>query len=132
MIVKASSQELIHPILGESPLDQAAYLLLINAKRTQEAGDLDSALKQYLAVIRICDQMRRCDIKGCYSADDYEMQTYSSLARWAARPGQTPTRILDAEHEVRRSMFQDTSRGPVELEYGIMRRILNGHERCGC
>jgi hypothetical protein len=126
MIVKASSQELIHPILGESPLDQAAYLLLINAKRTQEAGDLDSALKQYLAVIRICDQMRRCDIKGCYSADDYEMQTYSSLARWAARPGQTPTRILDAEHEVRRSMFQDTSRGPVELEYGIMRRILNG------
>ena len=61
LIVKASRQTLVHPIEGLSPLDGMLWLLLRRAEASEKAGNLDAALDQYLAAIRVTGQIRQCD-----------------------------------------------------------------------
>ena len=102
MMVKASRQPLLHPIAGKWPLSQVLHALETNALKEQAKGNLDAALEQYLAVIRVCGQMRQCDWCGRVAARrQHRSRRLRTIGPWAACPKQTPERIAAAERQLR-------------------------------
>jgi len=127
-IVKASRQKLLHPIEGESPLGLVLQLLHLSAEKEEEKGDLDAALERYLAAIRVTGQMRQCDWRGeeWPLADGHEADIYRRLTSWAARPKQTPERIMAAEHQLREVTPRISPIDAAKMQYVVLRRAING------
>ena len=127
-IVKASRQKLVHPIEGQSPLGEVLHWLVPNAEYEEEKGNLDAALEQYLAAIRITGQMRQCDWCGGEwpFVDGYEADIYRRLASWAARPKQTPERIMAAERQLREVAPRLSPVDAAMMQYAVLRRAING------
>ena len=75
-------------------------LVVLGAKRLEKQGQLDAAIEQYLTVVRISTQFRQVLSDGDRVSDPYsdqmEREVLDRLPYWAARPHQTPERILAA------------------------------------
>ena len=63
-----------------------AELVLAGAERVQSEGKLDAALDRYVAAMRIANA----------ESAELEVRACEDLARWAAKKGQTPQRVLEA------------------------------------
>ena len=128
LIVKASRQKLVHPVEGNSPLYQVLELLPLSAKKEEEKGNLDAALERYLAAIRVSGQMRQCDWRGVEwsYADGCEADIYRRLTSWAARPKQTPERIMAAERQLREATPRLSSIDAEKMQYVVLSRAING------
>ena len=131
LMVKASKHELSHPLVGQSPLEMVVDSLRLDAKACEQDGNLDAALERYLAAIRVCQQIRQTDLTGSewHFADSMEVSTLSYLSSWAARPGQTVDRIMDAQRQLRPSTPHwphPLPPGPIERQYAFLHRVLNG------
>ena len=59
-------------------------------------------------------------------ADAYETDTYRRLALWAARPKQTPARIMAAERQLRKATPRMTPADAAKMQYVALSRILDG------
>ena len=117
-VMKAGKMPLPARVVERLPQFQTAYLielLICSATQLEELGKLDAAIEQYMAAIKIAVQLHAwypIEWPGNgYErdrGDQLELEAYARLPRWAARPGQTPERILAAvravgETHVRRS-----------------------------
>jgi hypothetical protein len=69
-------------------------LLICSATKLQSAGNLDAAIEQYLAVVRIARQLRSA--RWDYGIDRLESCVYDQLPFWAAQTGQTADKIKKA------------------------------------
>ncbi len=76
------------------------HLLQNSAEGLEKQGNLDAAMERYLAAIRISVQLRKCSDVYYSRSDRIEQETYDLLTNWAARPKQTPERILAAAREL--------------------------------
>ena len=83
-----------------SIVSNLAYLVRLSAQRLEEQGNLDAAMERYLATIRISVQLRKCSNDNYSRSERIEQETYDLLPNWAARPKQTPERILAAAREL--------------------------------
>jgi hypothetical protein len=124
----ASRGPLVHPIDDVPNLSGLQVLLMKSAAKLEEEGKLDAALAQYLASIRISIQFHRCNLSDRYSFNRYqhELQTYAGLASWAARPHQTPARIVAALRQFEEATKHASVVDPIKLEYVRLRTILEG------
>lgn len=78
-----------------------ANFMVLSALRLEEQGDLDGALEQYLAAVRIAAQFRQYTPGNWWhNAEQIEQDVYSLLPYWAARPRQTPERIEAAARKL--------------------------------
>jgi len=103
-----------------------AHLLVVSGVRLEEQGNLEAALERYMAAIRIAVQLRSASTIS-WEPDRIEQETYDLLPYWAARPKQTPERILAAAREIREltaNLPADTD--AVKLEYVGLRDALQG------
>jgi hypothetical protein len=114
-------------------LAEVARLLLCSAVVNQDKGKLDVALEQYLGAARIAVLIRRCYPISIlqFSQDDYRMsrienQVYEQLPGWAARPGQTPERILAAVKQLEQITAGFSPSDPLKLAYLQVRQFLSG------
>jgi hypothetical protein len=129
LALRASRGSFVHPI-GEDPelraIQKLNYWVVLAAVKLEDEGKLDAALEYYLAAIRICAQVRSCDVHGSWSADMLEPTIWARLRRWAARPHQTPARVLAAGRQLTEATAHDSLTAPLKLEYLYLRRILQG------
>jgi hypothetical protein len=102
-----------------------------DAKRLEEQGKLDAALESYLAVVRISAQFRQVLSEGDKltdsDSDKIERDVLELLPYWAARPHQTPQRILAAAgalDKLTSGLPPDTA--AVKSEYLRMHRAISG------
>jgi ABC-type transport system involved in multi-copper enzyme maturation permease subunit len=113
-------------------LHDAAYrlaqLLLCSGLELEERGDLDAALDRYLATVRISVQVRHCTDSYCYhSGDVIEQMTYQVFPYWAARPKQTPARIIAAAAELDKITANlPPDKDGLKREYLRLHRALSG------
>ncbi|MGO9107899.1 MAG: ABC transporter permease [Thermoguttaceae bacterium] len=107
-------------------LRELAHLMVVSAVRLEEQGNLEAALERYMAAIRIAVQLRHATTIN-WEPDHIEQETYELLPYWAARPKQTPERILAAArkiNELTANLPADTD--AVKLEYVGLRAALRG------
>ncbi len=76
-----------------------ARLVILSGVRLEEQGNLDAAIDRYLAAVRMSRQLRRFSDDNGWEADDIEAKVYRWLPYWAARPRQTPARIIAAARD---------------------------------
>lgn len=93
-----------------------SYLIISSAMKQEADGQLDAALEQYLAAIRISRQ---------FEDESLELRVYDLLPFWATRPNQTAERIKNAAGQLEKL----TTNVPVDdweikLEYIITREII--------
>ncbi len=101
-------------------------LLLDSAAQAENEGQLDTALEQYLAAIRILSQFRRYDVHPYARGFGIETEAYSRLCRWATRPHQTPARIIAALRDLQQATRHVSLKDPMATEYLRLRRVLEG------
>jgi hypothetical protein len=99
LAMKASQLTVYVPVNQKIEMYDPAltWLLTESATVLEENGKLDEALEQYLAAIRIEDQLVSCGLSDRppeHTPRQYSI--YDCLISWAARPKQTPERILAA------------------------------------
>lgn len=140
--MKASHGKLFNPT-GEplnppysftESLDKLAQLLICSAESLEERGRLDEAFEQYAAAIRVAVHLcewRRMPITmedyydyRDHNTDRIEAEVYERLPGWAARPGQTPERIVAAAKELERLTAASSSIQGIKLTYCRMRSFL--------
>jgi hypothetical protein len=101
-------------------------LLIQQARLFNGEGELDAALDNYRAVLRISRHVRHRN-RFAGAADSIEQSVYNQLRSWASRPGQTSERIRTAIEAVQRMMSDPPSpTGAMKAEYLIARRIVEG------
>jgi ABC-type transport system involved in multi-copper enzyme maturation permease subunit len=109
-----------------------AYLLVYSAARLEDKGKLDAAFEQYLAAIRVSVQLRDCypieeyDYYHASDPDGIELAVYAHLPSWAARPGQTPERILAAARQIEELTANIPASGGIRVAYVCLERFLKG------
>ncbi len=140
--MKASRGKLFNPTgkpLNPSyPFTQSLYelaqLLICSAERLEDQGKLDEAFNRYAAVIRIAVHLRDWqpmpitmedyyDCRNC-NPDQIEAVVYKRLPRWAARPGQTPERIIAATRQLEQLTAGSSSVQGIKLAYRWMELFL--------
>ena len=109
-VMKASKMPLSARVVERLPQWATAYLielLICSATQLEEQGKLDAAIEQYLAAIKIGVQLHawypiesRPNSYELHRGDQLELEAYARLPRWAARPGQSPERILAAARQL--------------------------------
>ena len=91
--------------------------MVCSASKLQSAGQIDAAIEQYLATVRIARQLRSA---GCdYGPDRYESFVYDQLPLWAAQTGQTADRIKKAIAELE-EITADMPAGSQQIKYKYM------------
>ena len=129
LALRASRGRFFYPIDDDEELRRIGKLAewsLLEAIRLQDEGKLEAALEHYLAAIRICAQIRSCDLRDSWSADSVETAVNAHLRDWAACPHQTPARILAAERQLSKATPLASFTAPFRFEYFRLRQILQG------
>jgi hypothetical protein len=122
------------PSKGE--LAELARLLVCSATKSESDGKLDVAMEKYLAAIRIAVMVHNCyaipilqfeppENRVC-CGNLIEMQVYAHLPSWAARPGQTPERILAAASKMEELTSGVSPSNGLKLAYLRVYRFLSG------
>ncbi len=115
-------------------LYELAQLLICSAERLEDQDHLDQAFERYAAAIRVAVHLREWrpmpitmeDYYDCrnYNPDQIEMAVYVRLPGWAARPGQTPERIIAAARQLEQLTADSSSLPRVKLAYCTVRLFL--------
>jgi hypothetical protein len=132
LALRASRGTFFYPIDDNPELFEIEHLddwLLLDTIHLENEDKLDAALDRYMAALRICGQIRACDLHGFPSMNLLEPVIYAHLRRWAARPHQTAARIRAAERLLTAAAAHDSLTAPLKLEYFYLRRILQGDRR---
>ena len=110
-----------------------AELLIYSATQLEEQGKLDAAFDRYLAALRMSAQLRSWyPIEGQPNPSDFsrgnliEIKTYARLPSWAARPGQTPKRILAAARRLEKLASDVPTADGIKAAHCCLRRFLLG------
>ena len=113
--------------MSVSRVSNLAYLLQLSAQRLEEQGNLDAAIEQYFAAIRMSIQLRHCSNVEFERSDRLEQETYDLLPHWATQPKQTPERVLAAARELDK-LTADLSPDldAVKREYLRLHRAFSG------
>jgi ABC-type transport system involved in multi-copper enzyme maturation permease subunit len=111
-------------------------LLINSARHMEDQGNLDAALEQYVAAIRLTLQLSKSG-NGAMNSDwrysELFPRVYDLLPYWAARDGQTPQRIKKAIQELGKLAPEITpNEMRVKYEYLLCKRtILEGFKNAG-
>jgi hypothetical protein len=113
-----------------------ADLLICSASQLEEEGKLDAAMQRYLAAIKIAVQLHAWyPIQWPPYAFDLnrgnqiEIEIYARLPRWAARPGQTPERLLAAARQLEKLTAHIPTSDGIKAAHCCIRRFLLGDVR---
>ena len=137
--LKASREKFVYPVDDtETPrwLGGMARLLVASAARLEEEGKLDAAFEHYLAALRVAEQVRDwypllpIEFNYLYGRDHsglpIEWEVYSHLPSWAARPGQTPERLIAAARQLEEITSGASASDEIKIAYLRVRRFLDG------
>ena len=135
-VMKAGKMPLPARVVERLPQFQTAYLielLICSATQLEELGKLDAAIEQYMAAIKIAVQLHAwypIEWPGNgYErdrGDQLELEAYARLPRWAARPGQTPERILAAARQLEKLTSDVPTSDGIKAAHCRVRRFLLG------
>jgi hypothetical protein len=113
-----------------------ARLLVCSAAVAEKDGKLDAAFDQYLAAVRMAVFVHKCCPLPLrqfepaenreFQANNIEMSVHARLPGWAARPGQTPERILAAMRQLDQLTSAVSPSDAVKQTYFRVQRYLAG------
>jgi len=122
-------------LLSKEKLSKLARLLVCSATIREEKGELDVALDQYLAALRLSSYLRDWypipfwRYERCNSLEEggerIETAVYARLPRWAARKGQTPERIIAAARRLEELTSEFPASNGVKLTHLQLRQFLS-------
>ncbi len=103
-----------------------AKLLFLSGRQLESENNLDAALERYLSTLRVAGHLRRrATLSG--NADAVELWVQEYLPYWAARPGQTPERVLAAVRRTDDVLAASPPRSDcVKSHYLLARAYLDG------